>query len=80
MGSLISPNLKRDGICNTRAIDEQSTQDFSREAGREETPRDLVVNAKIILKWISEKEVMRMWAGFNSFRTGTSGGLLWTAH
>jgi hypothetical protein len=44
-----------DGICSTHAIDEQSTQDFSCKAGREETSRDVVVNAKIILKWVFEK-------------------------
>jgi hypothetical protein len=56
-----------DGICSTHAVDEQSTEDFSCKARREETLRDLVVNAKIILKWM---------AGFNSFRIGTNGGLL----
>jgi hypothetical protein len=44
-----------DGICSTHAIDEQSTQGFSCKAGREEPPRDIVVNAKIISKWIFEK-------------------------
>jgi hypothetical protein len=42
----------------------RNAQDFSRKAEREESYRDIVVIGKIILKWIFQKYVMMVWAGF----------------
>jgi hypothetical protein len=37
---------------------------------------DLGVDGRIILKYISRKQVWRLWAGLICFRIGISGGLL----
>jgi hypothetical protein len=39
---------------------------------------DLVINRRILIKWILNKYDVRVWTGFNWFVIGTSGGLLWT--
>jgi hypothetical protein len=37
---------------------------------------DLGVDVRIILEWILQEKVWRMWTGFISLRIGTSGRLL----
>jgi hypothetical protein len=45
--------------------------------GREHS-EDLGVEGRIVIKWILGKHCEKVWTGFIRFRSGTSGGLLWT--
>jgi hypothetical protein len=42
----------------------------------EATRKNLKFDGKIILKWISEKQYVRIWTGFVWLRIGTGGRLL----
>jgi len=38
---------------------------------------DLDVDGKIILEWILQNQIWKLWSGFIWLRTGTSGRYLW---
>jgi hypothetical protein len=55
------------GSCGTHGGDEMCTQFWSEDPG---------VDGRIILEWILEKRVARVWTGFVWFRIGASEGPL----
>jgi hypothetical protein len=49
---------------------------LSKSLRKRDHSEDLGADGKIILKWILDKEIGRVWNGFIWLRMGTNGGLL----
>jgi hypothetical protein len=52
-------------ICGTRGRDEKCIQNLDRKTWRDETTSDLDSDGRIILEWILEKPVGKVWTGCN---------------